>query len=272
MTLFSPVDDVTKADVELLFYAVPTGTDPTDSPRFAGEPVWWLKIRPGGQAQAFAAGARRVFTSVSPGLPGGGTTLTAAVIEITPMPRPSAGLLGRLLGGTPVQYILINHDDLNLGHVTTPDLQISVAGGSPQVTAGGAGSWIGFVRQDRICRDPRAWVDDLDAAAGTDIDSSWTSYGTRVRSLVHPTVRLVDYRGRPLTAGSFTITTGTGPAQTITLSGPAGDTGVVLTGTEEASSHRLRADALSCRDAHPAELDERPALRGWEGNSAERPA
>lgn len=230
MTLFSPVDDVTMADVEPLLYAVPVGTDPADSPRFAGEPVWWLKIRPGGRAQAFTAGARRVFSALSPGLPGGGPTLSSAIIEITPMPRPSAGLLGRLLGGTPVQYILIDHDDLNLGHVTTPDLQISVAGGTPQVTAGSAGSWIGFVRQDRICRDPRAWVDDLDAAAGTDIDPTWTSYGTRVRSLVQPTVRLVDHTGRPLTSGSFTVTTGNGPAQTVTLTGSPGDTGVALTG------------------------------------------
>ena len=136
------------------------------------------------------------------------------------MPRPNAGLLGRLLGGTPVQYILIDHSDLNPGHVTTPDLQISVAGGTPQVTAGSAGSWIGFVRQDRICRDPRAWVDDLDAAAGTEIDPTWTSYGARVRSLVPPTVRLVDHRGRPLSGGSFTVTTVSGPDQTVTLSRP----------------------------------------------------
>ena len=244
MTLFSPVNDAMMADVEPLLYDVPVGTDPTDSPRFAGEPVWWLKIRPGGQAQAFTAGARRVFSAVSPGLPGGGTTLTAAVIEITPMPRPNAGLLGRLLGGAPVQYILIDYDDLNLGHVTTPDLQISVAGGSPQVTAGEAGSWIGFVRQDRICRDQRAWVDDLDTAAGTDIDASWTAYGARVRSLVQPTVRLVDYRGRPLSGGSFTVTTGSGPGQTITLTGPTGDTGVVVTGTGEVAAAADTANTI----------------------------
>ena len=28
------------------------------------------------------------------------------------MPRPNAGLLGRLLGGTPIQYMMIDHDDI----------------------------------------------------------------------------------------------------------------------------------------------------------------
>jgi phosphatidylserine/phosphatidylglycerophosphate/cardiolipin synthase-like enzyme len=244
MTLFSPVDVVTMADPEPVLYAVPVGTDPTASPRFAAEPVWWMKIRPGGNAQAFTTGARRVFDSVSPGLPGGGPTLTAAVIEITPLPVPSAGLLGRLLGGTPVQYILIDHDDLNLGHVTTPELQIAVAGGSGQVTAGSAGSWIGFVRQDRICRDQRAWVDDLDAAAGADVDPSWTAYGARVRSQVQPTVRLVDYRGRPLPSGSFTVTPGSGPPETVTLTGPSGDTGVVLTGPGQVAAAADTANTI----------------------------
>ena len=229
MTLYSPVDLVGQANVEPLLYSVPMGTDPADSPRYAGEPLWWLKIQPGAKALAFAAGARRVFTSLSPGLPGGGSTLSCAIIEITPMPGPNAGLLGRLLGGTPVQYVMIDHDDIAIGDVVTPDLQIAVGGGTTLVTAGEAGSWIGFVRQDRICRDPRAWVDDLDAAAGSDVDPTWTSYGTRVRSLVQPTVRLVDHVGRPLTSGSFTVTTGTG-SQTVDLGGGHGDTGIVLTG------------------------------------------
>jgi len=244
MTLFSLVDDVTKADVEPVLFALPTGTDPTDSPRFAGEPVQWLKIRPGGKAQAFAAGARRVFSSVSPSLPGGNDTLSAAVIEITPMPGPNAALLGRLLGGTPVQYILINHDDINLGRVVTADLQIAVAGGTPQVTAGEAGCWIAFVRQDRIGRDARGWVDDLDAAAAGDVDASWTAYSARVRSLVQPTVRLVDYRGRPLTSGSFAITPASGPTQTVTLSSAIGDTGVLLTGTGEVAVSGGSPDAV----------------------------
>ncbi|HEY2659535.1 MAG TPA: phospholipase D-like domain-containing protein [Caulobacteraceae bacterium] len=230
MTLFSPVDNVTLADLEPLLYAVPIGASAADSPRFAGEPIWWMKIRPGAQAQVFATGARRVFSTLSPGLPGGGSTLSSAVIEITPMPRPNSALLGRLTGGAAVQYVLINHDDLNLGHVATPDLQICVAGGVALVTAGSAGAWIGFARQDRICRDQRAWVDELDAAAGADVDPSWTAYGDRVRALAPATVRLVDHRGRPLSEGSFTVTPASGPAQTVTLSGPSGDTGVVLTG------------------------------------------
>jgi phosphatidylserine/phosphatidylglycerophosphate/cardiolipin synthase-like enzyme len=229
MTLFSPVNIATMADVESKLYNVPAGTSSSDSPRFAGEPVWWMKIRPSGQAQAFVNGARRVFSAVSPGLPGGNSTLTAIVLEITPMPRSNAALLGRLPGGTPVQYVLIYYGDLTT--VATPDLQISVAGGTSLVTAGSAGCWIGFVRQDRICRDPRAWADELDAAIGSNVDPSWTAYTSRVRSLVQPTVRLVDHRGQPLTQGSFSIAIGGGPAQTVTLTGSSGDTGVVLTGS-----------------------------------------
>lgn len=229
MTLYSPVDVVEQANVESLLFPIPIGTDAADSPRYAGEPVWWLKIQPTCKAQAFVPGARRVFSSLSVGLPGGGSTLSSAIIEITPMPRPNAGLLGRLLGGTPIQYVMIDLDDIAIGNVVTPDLQIAVAGGTTLVTAGEAGTWIGFVRQDRICRDPRAWVDDLDAAAGTDIDATWTSYGTRVRSIVQPTVRLVDHVGRPLTSGSFTVTNGSG-SHNIDLAGSNGDTGVLLAG------------------------------------------
>jgi phosphatidylserine/phosphatidylglycerophosphate/cardiolipin synthase-like enzyme len=235
MTLFSPVADVTTAAVEPLLFNVPKGLSAADSPRFAGEPVFWVKVGPGGQAQAFTAGARRVFSAVATGLPGG-PALTAAIIEITPMPGPNSALLGRLAGCAPLQYILIDHDDLSAGNVATPDLEISVAAGASQVTAGSAGLWIGFVRQDRVCRDPRAWADDLDAAAGGNVDSSWTAYGARVRTLVLPTIRVVDYLGRPLSSGSVTITIGSEPPQTVVLSGLNGDTGVVLTGAGQVSA------------------------------------
>jgi phosphatidylserine/phosphatidylglycerophosphate/cardiolipin synthase-like enzyme len=220
-TLFGPVADAAALSVEMTPFDVPdTPSDP--SPRFAGLPVLWLKIAPGTSLSSFVAGARQIFTVT--GVPAG-PTVPAALIEVTPMPY--IGLLNRLPGGTPLQYVLLHASDLPA--VADSDQQVSVAGGAPLLTAASE-AWVGFVRQDRICRDPRGWVDDLEAAAAGDTDASWATYAVRVRDLVAPTVRLVDHTGRPLHAGSFTINTGSGPDQTVTLSDAGGDTGAVVTG------------------------------------------
>lgn len=219
--LFGPVDLAGALSVEPApFDLPPTTSDP--SPRFAGVPVLWLKVAPQTQLSSFVAGARRVFTVT--GVPGG-PTVPAALVEITPMPH--VGLLARLAGGTPLQYLLMHASDL--AAITDKDQQVSVAGGGAQFTAASE-AWVGFVRQDRVCRDPRAWVDDLEAAAAADTDASWTSYAAQVRNLVAPTVRLVDHAGRPLRSGSFIVNTGSGPDQIITLTDPGGDTGAVVTG------------------------------------------
>ena len=233
MTLHAPVDPAGAVTVEAAPFDVPD-TAAGAAPRFAGEPVHWLNISPNAQALAICAGARRVFTGLNGGWPGGPTL--AALIEITPMPGSNAGLLLALTGGTPVQYVLL--DAADLAGVTTPDLQISVAGGTPLLTVGATGAWIGFVRQDRICRDPRAWVDDLEAAAGSDLDGTWTPYASAVRALVQPTARLVDHIGRPATGGTFIINTGSGPDHTVAVTDPGGDTGLVIAG----AGHLAAAD------------------------------
>ena len=226
-TLFGPVANAAALSVETTPFDVPaTASDP--SPRFAGLPVLWLKIAPGTPVSSFAAGARQVFTVT--GVPAG-PTVPAALIEVTPMPY--VGLLTRLPGGTPLQYVLLHASDL--GAVTDSDQQVSVAGGAPLLSAA-SDTWVGFVRQDRVCRDPRAWVDDLEAAAAGDTDGSWAGYAARVRELVNPTVRLVDHTGRPLRGGSFTINTGSGPDQTVTPTDPGGDTGVVVSGAGHITS------------------------------------
>lgn len=228
--LFAPVGDPATLSVEAAPFDVP-GTAAAPSPRFAGAPVAWLRTAPGSRLGAFSAAARRVFTVT--GVPGG-PTVPAALIEVTPMPH--VGLLRTLRGGTPVQYVLLQAADLPA--VADADRQVAVAGGAALLTAGSP-AWIGFVRQDRICRDPRAWVDDLEAAAAGDADASWSPYATAVRTLVSPTVRLVDHAGRPLTTGTFVVNAGAGPDQTVTLTDPGGDTGVVVTG----GGHIRSADA-----------------------------
>lgn len=232
-TLFAPVVATATLTAETAPFDVPGGPDP--SPRFAGESVLWLKTAPGAQLCSFVAGVRRVFNAT--GVPDG-PTVAAALIEITPMPY--IGLLRTLRGGTPLQYLLLHVADLP----ADAGLQVSVAGGAAVCTAASE-AWIGFVRQDRICRDPRAWADDLEAAAAGDVDASWGTYATTVRALVDPTVRLVDHTGRPLSGGSFTINTGSGPDRTVTLTDPAGDTGVVVTGAGHVQSGDIAGAILA---------------------------
>lgn len=214
---------------------VPTATP---IPRFAGEPVWWVRVPADHVACAVMSGARRVYDGIAPGLPGH-PSAPAGLIEVTPLPRHNAGLLGRLLGGVPVQYVLCSHDDL-LAMVTMPNEEIGVVASEQLLHSSTTRSlaWVGFVRQDRICRDPRAWVDDLDAAAQgaggaaapdprVGVDASWTAYRDLIRLTVPATVRISDHVGRPLLSGSFTISTGGGPAQGVTLSDASkGDTQV----------------------------------------------
>ncbi|MFZ0714342.1 hypothetical protein, partial [Mycobacterium sp.] len=151
-TLFGPVTDPAALSVEAAPFGIPaTPSDP--SPRFANVPVLWLKVAAGTALSSFGAGARQVFTVT--GVPAG-PTVPSALIEVTPMPH--VGLLARLTGGTPLQYVLLHASDLPA--VADGDQQVAVAGGAPLLTAA-SDAWVGFVRQDRICRDPRAWVDDL---------------------------------------------------------------------------------------------------------------
>jgi phosphatidylserine/phosphatidylglycerophosphate/cardiolipin synthase-like enzyme len=199
---------------------------PGAAPRFAGEPVWWLRIDAGAELRALATGARRVHPDLRPGLPGDAAA-AAALVEITPLPRFNAGLLGALVGGAPVQYLLIAHADL--AGISMADDEVRVAAGDPVVHLT-ATAWLGFVRQDRICRDQHAWVDDLDAAAqapGAGTDAGWTAFRDAVRQLVPATVRVLDHVGRPAPDGVVVVTPTGGAAQTITLT-PAthGDTQV----------------------------------------------
>jgi phosphatidylserine/phosphatidylglycerophosphate/cardiolipin synthase-like enzyme len=235
-TLFAPIDVPADLVLEPRLFAVPAG-------RFAGEPVWWLKVAAVCKPQAMVDSARQVFTGLT-GTPVGPMT-AAALLELTPMPGGNATVLHNLLGGTPVQYVLMAAFDL--ASVALPDQQVKVAAGEAVMTTS-QDAWIGFVRQDRICRDLRAWVDDLEAAAGSaSLDAGWAAYRDRVRSLVPPTIRLTDHTGRPLTSGSFRVSVNAAPALTVNV-GADGDTGIVVaagTATVSAAATDILASATS---------------------------
>ena len=106
--------------------APPTGTDPADPARFAGEPVLWVELPPSIPIRAFARGARRVYQPLQDGLPGGATAATGVVlVEIAPLPGFLGGVLHHLPGGVPVQYIMLSGGDTP----PDPDVHTTVAAG-----------------------------------------------------------------------------------------------------------------------------------------------
>jgi hypothetical protein len=111
--LHSPVDLPANLSLEPEPFPVPGTTWPGVGPRFAGEQAWWLKIATGSQVLSMMTAARRVFGSLT-GLPGA-PAAASALIELTPMPGSHGALLGALLGGTPVQYVLLADGDLTTG-------------------------------------------------------------------------------------------------------------------------------------------------------------
>lgn len=243
--LHAPVDLLANLSLEPEPFPIPAAAGPgAAAARYAGEPVWWIRIGTGSQPLSMMTAARRVFDGLA-GLPGA-PAAASALIELTPMPGSHVALLGALLGGTPVQYVLLAEGDLTTG--PDPAVQLRADAGAALMTTSASAAWLGFVRQDRICRDPRAWVDDLDAAAGSDVDPvGWVLYRDRVRALVPPTIRLADHTGRPLTEGSFSVSVNSAPPQTVTLdAGGSGDTHVmVATGTARIESADPAATILA---------------------------
>ena len=194
-------------------------------PRFAGDLVQWVRVLPGGQIHAAFSGARVVYDGIVPGVPGD-TTAPAALIQITPLPRDNAGLLGRLLGGAPVQYAWIAAADLSA--VASPGDEVAVMAGDVVAAVSGP-AWVGLARQDRIWRDARAWVDELNAAAAGAVDVTWGPWRDRIRQLVPATIKVLDHVGRPLGGGSFVVSDAAGNHPVAPTAASHGDTGIEVT-------------------------------------------
>ena len=212
-------------------FAVPSpvtgATEP--SARFAGVPVHWLQVGSFVPVSAIARGSRRVYRQLAPGLPDG-TATAATLIEVSPLPGFLAGVLRRLAGGFSVQYVLLDAADTAL--VANPDDETLVAV-EEQLLTPAHGYWLAVCSQDRVCRDPAAWVLALDQAAqagGVGVTPSWSGFRDAVTAAAGQRIRLLTHTGAPLTAGQFLITTG-GTTHDVTLTQTShGDTGVDVAG------------------------------------------
>ena len=121
---------------------------------------------------------------------------TTTVVELTVNPIPVRATMTRLPGGLPTLYLALPSADVTAaaGHATagtalasTQELRLTAA------------------HQDRICRDPTRWVDDVLVAltaAGADT-TGWAPFAAHVAALAagaDAPVLLLDHSGRP--AGS----------------------------------------------------------------------
>jgi phosphatidylserine/phosphatidylglycerophosphate/cardiolipin synthase-like enzyme len=197
--------------------------------RFADVPLHWLHVGGGVPVSAIARGSRRVCQQLTAGLPDG-TSTAATLIEVSPLPAFLAGALRLLAGGFPVQYVLLDAADTTL--VANQDDEALVALEEPLLTPA-HGYWLAVCSQDRVCRDPAAWVRALDDAAqagGVDVTQHWNGFRDAVTHAAGPRIRVLTHTGAPLGAGQFLITTG-GVTHNVTISGSSpGDTGVDVAG------------------------------------------
>jgi phosphatidylserine/phosphatidylglycerophosphate/cardiolipin synthase-like enzyme len=197
--------------------------------RFAGTPVHWLHVGGFVPVSAIARGSRRVYRQLAPGLPDG-TSTAATLIEVSPLPGFLAGALRRLAGGFPVQYVLLDAADTAL--VANPDDEALVAVEEELLTPA-HGYWLAVCGQDRVCRDPAAWVlalDDAAQAGGVGVTQAWGGFRAAVTAAAGPRIRVLTHTGAPLPDGQFLITTG-GATHNVTIT-PAshGDTSIDVAG------------------------------------------
>ena len=237
-------------------FAVP-GTSGTDPPaRYAGVRQLWLQV-PAVPILSFARASHRIYTQLAPGL---GTPATAAVLlELSPLPAFVSGMLLRLPGGAPVQYVLLEsadaaavlHDDNSLVTVEEPLVHPSQR------------AWITVTFQDRVCRDPRAWSTALDRAAqagGVERSTAWPGFVSSVAAASGPRVRLLDHSGRPIQHQVAQVITG-GLTHDVTTDSD-GDTGVDVAGGTAEVGIAATDSLLASADSENGVLGGRLTLSG----------
>jgi phosphatidylserine/phosphatidylglycerophosphate/cardiolipin synthase-like enzyme len=179
--LFQPM----VADFSTMSFVPSSNAVPTPStgaiPRFAGEPLYWIRVAPATPIQAFTRATVRVYTD---------TPFT--LYEVSPLPGVDYPTFYALPGGLPVQYILI----LGLGTAPLP-AETSVAAGDVVVTSPASECFLAVCFQDRISRDPALWAQEILDASGS---ASWTSFATALQPFALPNLRLLDHVGHPLNA------------------------------------------------------------------------
>lgn len=123
-------------------------------------------------------------------------------------------------------------DAADTGLVANPDDETLVAV-EEQLLTPAHGYWVAVCSQDRICRDPAAWVLALDEAAqvgGVGVTSHWGGFRNAVTAAAGQRIRLLTHTGAPLTSGQFQITTGSATHNVTITPASRGDTGVDVAG------------------------------------------
>ena len=203
--------------------SAPVPSDP--AMRFAGDAIQWIGLPAGTAIAAFATGCVTRAGGASNGIPGQpGAAWTA--FQLSPLPQMDPASFKLVLPGLPVQIVLV------IGAAgASPAADDILDSGAPFVTApGGAGStaFLGFIFQDRLCRDPLSAAAAI-AASGA-CDANWPAFMSNLAGLPSGrSLRVLDHRGLPISGISVNVSVNGGPPQNVALSpGMDGDTGVTV--------------------------------------------
>jgi phosphatidylserine/phosphatidylglycerophosphate/cardiolipin synthase-like enzyme len=150
-----------------------------DAPRFAGEPLYWVRVDGPAAIQAFARATVRVFTGVAPIFSETDWTL----YEVAPLPSVNPAVFHSIPGGLPVQYILVPGKPPDPDSPDAPIDNFAVGAGELIVNTAGTPErgWFAIAFQDRITRDPALWPSNAALPA-----------------FALPNLRLLDHVGHPL--------------------------------------------------------------------------
>ena len=210
--------------------SAPVPTDP--AMRFSGDLIQWIGLPAGTVISAFATGCIARASGGANGIPGQPADAWTA-FQLSPLPQLDPAAFKMVTPGLPLQIVLV------IGSAgATPAVDDLLDGGAPLVTAPpGAGStaFLGFIFQDRLCRDPLSAAEAI--AASNACDSNWPAFVTALAGLANGrTLRVLDHRGVPMSGISVDVSINGGAAQHVALT-PAmdGDTGVVVPAASSAT-------------------------------------
>jgi phosphatidylserine/phosphatidylglycerophosphate/cardiolipin synthase-like enzyme len=200
--------------------------------RFAADPLLWIGVPSGTVIKAIASGAIAAFQGAS-NVPPLAAASPWTLFELSPLPQFASAAFKALRGGLPLQYVLVG------GTIASPATDDMAHGGDTLATApAGPGStaFLAVARQDRRCRDPLTWAEEI-AATGS-VDGAWTQFVTDLAALAGArTLRILDHIGRPRSSGIVGVAIDANPPVGIDLSlrPQPGDTGVIVPASSQAS-------------------------------------
>jgi phosphatidylserine/phosphatidylglycerophosphate/cardiolipin synthase-like enzyme len=202
-----------------------TPSSPAPDLRFNKDPLMWIGVPANTVISAFATGVIARAQGASNGIPNKNAAAWT-LFQLSPLPAMSAGSFKKILGGLPVQLVLVETAGAN------PAQDDLVLAGSMLTTAPATGAFLAFAFQDRLCRDPLTWAEAIGASG--DCDSNWSQFITDLAGLSNArNLRVLDHRGAPInsppkTMGPNNVTVsidGGAPVVVPLVAGMDGDTG-----------------------------------------------